>query len=394
MKWRAIGLVVLSGLTPGCYLSHGLDAEPRDAGLPRDAGAPRVDASPRVDAETPPSCTIDLDVCVPVHGAPIQLFDAQSQSPELVWGPDRLLLIFWAPGAPGPSGPVLQHLDLEGRVLEEHMLPRGYNTTHLTWNPRIGAGLVSAESMLTWLDASGRPTEEAWISPDERFRGTIDVGPTEDGFAVVVGRRGLETQLGITTAPGEIAWRGISVAAGEPAVADRWDGTLLALSGGHLLRLHPSDWPPPTELVPGDSFQPIDVLALGGSIYTLHAHYDGTDVARRWSADGSVLIHEAPIGAPSGSGSTRLFEVGGRLLAVSTRFAMDAPIVLVELDPVSLEIIAELASIAEPVVGIYNRHSIAMSATPRGLAFVWTEGPIGSGNMRPFLRLYDCCVRD
>ena len=73
---------------------------------------------------------------------------------------------------------------------------------------------------------------------------------------------------------------------------------------------------------------------------------------------------------------------------------MDAPIVLVELDPVSLEIVAELGQIAEPVVGIYNRHSIAMSATPRGLAFVWTEGPIGPDNLRPFLRLYDCCVGD
>lgn len=378
-------------LFSGCYLRHG-PIEGVDAASPpaRDAAAPRPDAG-----APPPACEVSVPACVAVHDAPLQLFDEQSQSPEIVWGPDRLLLAFWAPGEGSTTGgPHLLHLDLEGRILDDVPGLRGYNETHLTWNPRIRRGLFSAESGLSWIDGDGRPDGELWLSPDPAFRGTFDVGPTEDGFAVVLSGRGLATQLGTSRAPGVVEWTEGPIAASTPAVADAWTGELRAIAGGLLLRHDGTSWDPPIEGVPGSDFQPTDVLTFEGDLYTLHYHYDGRRVLRRWTLDGE-LLGEAVVGIPEATGSARLLAVGGSLYVVSTHLRADRAIVLAELDPGTLEVGRELLEVAPPPAVLpYNRHSIALTETPRGIAVVWTEGAVGSGNMRPFLRLYECCVRE
>ncbi|MCB9598090.1 MAG: hypothetical protein H6719_35580 [Sandaracinaceae bacterium] len=383
-------------LGSGCYLAHGIEG--LDAGPPpRDAGPIGRDAGLRRDAGSPtvPACEVRLERCAPVHEAALQLFDQQSQSPEIVWGPDRLLLAFWAPGDEGSGGPQLLHLDLDGRVIETVPLPRGYNETHLAWNPRIAQGLFSAESGLTWIGADGYPTESAWLSPDERFRSTFDVGPTEDGFAVALSGRGLETQLGTSVAPGELDWIGTGRVDGAgPALADRWTGELRGLAGGSLLRHDGAAWDAPIAGVEGDGFAPNDVFTFGGALFTLHSHYDGRHVVRRWTLDGA-LVREATVGPLDDRGSARLFAMGATLAVVATHLTPDAAIHVAELDPDTLELGRTLFEVAPPPpVFPYNRHSIALTQTPRGLAFVWTEGAVGSGNMRPFLRLYECCLTE
>lgn len=393
---RAAASVLTGLLASGCYLAHAGTALD-DAGRADGGSPPRPDAGARPDAGPPPvvECAVSIGFCAPVHDAPIQLFDAQTQSPELVWGPDRLLLAFWAPEDGPASGPHLLHLDLEGRVLEDVPLRRGYNETRLAWNPRIGQGLFSAESGLLWIGPDGHPTEELWLSPDPRFRGTFDVGPTEDGFAVVLSGRGMATQLGTSRAPGEVDWVEGPLAAAGPAVADAWTGELRAVAGGLLLRHDGVAWDPPIDGVPGGDFQPTDVLTLDGSLYTLHYHYgDGGRVLRRWTLAGE-LLGEAVIGTPEHTGSARLLAHERRLFAISTHLRPGAPIVLAEIDPRTLAVDRELFEVAPPPATVpYNRHSIAVTETPRGIAVVWTEGPIGSGNMRPFLRLYECCVTE
>lgn len=386
--------MVLAGLvSSGCYLAHGREPDPRlDAGA-TDAGSIRRDAG--TDAGPPrASCAVAVPACRPVHPAAVQLFEEQSQSPEIVWGPDRLLLAFWVPTDGSAAGPHLLHLDLEGRVIADLPGLRGYNETHLAWNPRTRQGLFSAESGLTWIDGEGRPSESVWLSPDPTLRGTFDVGPTEDGFAVVLSGRGLATQLGTSHRPGEVEWVEAPIASAGPAVADDWTGELRAVAGGFLLRHDGVRWDPPTEGVPGADFQPTDVLTLDGALFTLHYHYDGRRVLRRWALDGA-LVAEAVVGIPETTGSARLLVVGGALHLISTHLRPDSSIGVAAIDPVSLEVGEELFEVVPPPpMTPYNRHSIAATETPRGIAIVWTEGAVGSGNMRPFLRLYECCVRE
>ena len=383
---RAWPLLVVLAL-PGCYLSHGRSTA--DGGGASDAGPGRADAGPPVrrDAGPPRACPISVGWCRPIHDAPVALFDEQSQSPDLVWGPDRLLFAFWAPD----SGPRLFHLDLEGVILERIAIGRGFNQIRVTWDPDAAMGLYSLESGLFWLGPDGRLGGREWLSPDPRFRSlSYDVGVIDEGFVVAAARRGAPTLLGIARGE-ELAWSE-APAAVEAVISDGWSEAPLVLAGPRLHRVEGDEWVEVATLDVDPTAQPIDVLQRRGLIYTLH-RLAGVDTLRRWRPDGELVAEQA-IGAPTGSGSTRLGLLSGQLFVVSTQLEPDAPIVGRVVDESSLALGPEVLRAVDGVPGRFNRHSIAMAETPRGLAVAWTEGEVGSGNMRPLLRMYECCISE
>ena len=352
----------------------------------------RPNPSLPADAAPPVSgCEQDCGSCTPV--GPVIAIAERGQRPDVAFGAGMLLVAH-----DDPEGNALVAVSLAGERLWSERLG-GTQRPRIAYDRTAGAGLVAFDSGVRWLGADGRPVGEPQRL-EVGYMAAPDVAAVEGGFTLVIGAFTFAeppplyfARVGTTPGPIDLVeiapigpWHG-----GEHAVDEWGRATLGAVSSwegpaGFLFDLttgRPPEGIALLELTSG----PVLGMARGreGEVLLLRNGRSGLKLQRQVVGEGRGV--DTWLGMDPRGQDGHLVALGERSVAlVTSSLSPSDGVTLGCVDPRSAMSVSGATELAErPTL------SVRATATPEGLAVVWTEQN-DAGEPAPRMRLLDCCI--